>query len=128
MNQLSERAATAQHRTEELKRQLLTRVEAAGFTDESNYRSAKLQPQAIVNLDKEIREYEGQLQAARERVGRARQAAESLVKPDLAKLETEAKKARGEVEAALQSARDLESQLKNCDDYLGQLTQLQNEL
>ncbi len=126
-NQLSEQAAMAHQRAEELRRQLSARVEVAGFVDVNDYRGAKLQPQAIVNLDKEIREYEGQLQAARERVRRARQAAESLVKPDLAKLQTEAQKARDKVEAALRSARDFESQLKNCDDYLEQLTQLQNE-
>ena len=127
-NQLSEQAAATRQRAEELRWQFAERAKAEGFADVDDYHRAKLQLQDIAHLDNEIRKHEGQLQAARERAVSARQAAESLVKPNLANLQAESQRARDEVEAALQSAQDLESQLKNCDEHLEQLAQLQDEL
>lgn len=127
-NQLSELATTARQRAVEREQQLDARVKAEGFVDIDDYRQAKLLPQAIIDLDNTIREYEGQLQAAKERAERASQTAKALVKLDLVKLQTEAQYARAEVEAALQSEQELKSQAKNLDKYLKQLARVQDEL
>lgn len=127
-NQLSELATAARQRAQEIGQQLEARVKSAGFADVDDYRGAKLPAQAITNLEKEIQEYDGQLQAAKERADRAGQVAKSLLKPDLVKLQAEAQKARAKVEAALQSEQNLKSQLDNCDKHLKQLARVQDEL
>jgi len=126
-SQLSEQATVTRQRTDELRLQFTGRVNAEGFADVDDYQHAKLRPQDIAHLDNEIRAYEGQLQAASERAERAGKAAESLAKPDLAALQAQYQQAREEADTTLQSERDLASQLKNCDEWLEQLAQLQGE-
>jgi exonuclease SbcC len=127
LRQLSEQAVVERQRANESKQQFVKRAEAEGFADLDDYHRAKLRPQDIAHLDNEIRTYEGQLQASRGRADRAREAAKSLVKPDLTALEAEFQQAREEADAALRSERDLASELKTCDEWREQLVQLQDE-
>lgn len=127
LKQLSEQAVVEHQRADESKKQFIERAEAEGFADLDDYHRAKLQPQDIAHLDNEIRTYEGQLQASREYADRAREAAKSLVKPDLTALQVEYQRAREAADAALQAERDLASELKACDEWLEQLGQLQDK-
>jgi len=125
--QISEEMTKERQRAEDLKQQFLTRIKAAGFADLEDYRSAKLKPTEIKQLDTEIREYDGQLQAARERVERAIRAAESLTKPDLEKLRVDYQDARKKVEEVLQCVQALDNQERSYKRYLDQSTQVHDE-
>jgi exonuclease SbcC len=125
--QIFEQASIARQHSEEIRQKFQARIEAAGFLNLEDYRSAKLQPLSISILDKEIREYEGLLSAAREWVDRATRMAESLVKPDINKLQEEDHAARFNVEQTLGTVHQLEAEEKNCKDYIKQTTQVQKE-
>ena len=126
-NQISEQAETAKQRAEEITQRFQARIEAAGFLNLADYNSSKLQPEKIKLLDKEIREYEGQLSAAKGRVERAAQLAEGLIEPDIKKLSEEYQVARNNYEKALNTVNQLVALEKNCDEHIKQLTQVQDE-
>jgi DNA repair protein SbcC/Rad50 len=127
LKQISERTIIEGKRAEDLKQLFLERIKAAGFLDLEDYHSAKLQPPEIILLDTEIREYEGQLQAARDRVERAIQSAGSLTKPDLEKLKAEFQDARRKVDEVLKLIQALENQDESYKKNLEQLTQVQDD-
>jgi exonuclease SbcC len=126
-NQISEQAETAKQRAEEMTQGFQVRVEAAGFLQLEEYNSSKLQPDKIKLLDKEIREYEGKLSAAKGLVERATKLAEGLIEPDIKKLNEEYQVARNNYENTLNTVNQLESIEKNCDEQIKQLTQVQDE-
>ncbi len=84
-SQVAERAKDAWNQAETEKQ---TRIVEAGFADEKEYNSAARNNEARRNLDHLIRDFDGRMAAARERLERAAQAARQITAvPDMASLE-----------------------------------------
>ena len=90
----------------------------ACFFNPAELTAHKLTPPNIALLDDNIREYDGHSQAATDRLARAMQAAESLARPNLEKLETGHRDLRRKVESALQAEGNLEARRRSCERYL----------
>jgi len=127
LKESSDQMNSIRQRTEEISQQFSDRVFAAGFQDPEDYRSSKMQNLDRIALDKKIREYEGQLRAAKERVGRANKAAESLKKPDIEKLEADFQASRNKVDSTFAVVEDFKTQKTNLEQYMNQLSQVQKE-
>lgn len=104
------------------------RTVASGFTSVNDYERSKLSPQAIGNLDGEIRAYDGSLQAAKDRVERALLATHSLVKPDLEQLLAVHRQAKDDVESAVRHESELQTRLTGCDGHSARLTKIEESL
>ncbi len=128
LDQLSEQASTAKRRAEEQRNQFAERTVASGFTSVNGYERSKLSPQAIGDLDGEIRAYDGSLQAAKDRVERALLATHSLVKPDLEQLLAVHRQAKDDVESAVRHESELQTWLTGCDGHSARLTKIEESL
>ncbi len=104
------------------------RLDAAGFRDVPDYRSAKLDQKGIDRLDKAIRDYHGALKAAQDRFERAAASAVGLKEPDL----EGARRGLDEAGEALQSATahrgELNAQTLQMDKFLKELQKLAGEM
>jgi exonuclease SbcC len=125
--EIFEQASNAKQLAEGINKDFQSRIENVGFVNVEDYRSAKLPRLGINSLDSEIREYEGQLSAARERLVRATEQAKSLLEPDISKLLENENSARVDVESTLKKVHQLESEEDIYKGHIRQLTQIQKE-
>ncbi|MEW6365709.1 MAG: SMC family ATPase [Acidobacteriota bacterium] len=107
----SNAAAEARQAAEEARSDLLRRIDEAGFPSVAEYERAKKTEQQMRQLEKEIKEYEEARSAARDRVRRAREAAQGLVSPDLDALSNEADAARARVQEATREEKGIEDRI-----------------
>jgi exonuclease SbcC len=111
-----------------LRLQFRDRCLEAGFADHAAFKAAKLSDEALVALDREIRDYHVAIQAAKERLARAQSAAGDLVAPDLAQLMTADAAAQGALEATIDQAAQFAQQIKSMDAALARLADLESRL
>jgi exonuclease SbcC len=90
----------------------LKTVRAAGFTDVDDFRSAKKGPHEMDSLEQEIQTFHTSLESARDRLARAKEAADGLVPPDLEGIEKTAHEAKSRLQTALQREATLAESLK----------------
>ncbi len=128
LDQLSTQASTAKQRAEEQHSQFVERTVLSGFASVNDYERSKLSMVAIANLDREIRTFDGSLQAARERVDRARLATQSLVKPDLEQLQMAYRQAKDDVEAAVRNESELQTRIASYAGFLAKLKTIEKDL
>ncbi|MDY6851454.1 MAG: SMC family ATPase, partial [Thermodesulfobacteriota bacterium] len=98
-------------------------VKDAGFQDKSDYQKAKLSEDARRGLERGIKQFEGDLQAARQRSERAEATAKDIVSPDLPSVKKTAQLAKEDLEKALKEEATLSEQGKQIDKWLGQFNQ-----
>jgi DNA repair protein SbcC/Rad50 len=128
LNSLTEVVAKARSRVETLQAEFSKRLQAAGFTQGGAFQQAKRNAAEIDHLEEEIGRFDGALRAARDRVERARQAADRLVLPDIEALESAARQAKADLEGALRAEMDITVQLRQLDAWLGDLCKTEDEL
>jgi DNA repair protein SbcC/Rad50 len=128
LNSLTEVVAKARSRVETLQAEFSKRLQAAGFTQDGAFQQAKRNAAEIDHLEEEIGRFDGALRAARDRVERARQAADRLVLPDIEALESAARHAKADLEGALRAEMSITVQLRQLDAWLGDLCKTQDEL
>lgn len=127
LKQKNEQATLARQRADELNRQFIERITTAKFLDREDYVSAKMDSGDIVLLEQDIHNFDTLLQTAQERAESTTKAAESLTKPDLAKLVSAHQEARRLVDAALQSQENLKTQSENYENLLQQIKDVQTD-
>lgn len=98
-------------------------VKDAGFQDEPDYQKARLSGDARQGLEREIKQFEGDLQAARQRSERAAATAEGLARPDVSALQEAAQKAKDELEEALGQEASLAEKGAQIKKWLDQFNQ-----
>lgn len=100
----------------------------AGFKDASEYRAIRLNPESIDELDSEIRSYDNNFEAAKDRLKRSREAAKGLEIPDIKKLENSADKVKTEHEKLVREESKLNEQLKQIKKWSNELEKITNDL
>lgn len=90
-------------------------LKAAGFAEVDDYRSAKMGAAAIESLDLEIQTFHATLNSAKDRVSRAREAAQGLAAPDIDALEKIARDVKDRLEAALRREAALAESVKSIE-------------
>ena len=95
-------------------------VKDVGFEDEADYQKAKLPEDARRGLERGIKQFEVDLQAARERAQRAEKAAKDLVSPDLPLVKEATQTTREDLEKAFKTEAALTEQAKQIDKWLHQ--------
>ena len=104
------------------------RLTAAGFATRSDYKDAKRTPEETGRLEKEIKEFDGNLSAAKDRLVRAVQGAEGLSEPDLGKLAAALTEAENEWKQALKEGAQLEDQTGREAGWLKKLAEIEGSL
>jgi exonuclease SbcC len=107
---------------------LFERVTAAGFAAMADFQQAKRQPDRLNQLEQQISMFDKQLAAARERNNRAQVAVEQLNPPDLAGLQSGIESAKAAYETALAEHTSLAGQVKQTEQWLRRLQELQQVL
>ncbi|MFC2165776.1 AAA family ATPase, partial [Acidobacteriota bacterium] len=105
-----------------------TALKTAGFKNIEDFRNARLTPDDIDSLGKEIKTYETDYRAAEARMERARKAAENLETPDINKLEEEAEQAGDALEKVMREETMLTGEIKHIGKWLKELKQIEGEL
>lgn len=90
-------------------------LNAAGFAAVDDYRSAKMGAAAIESLDLEIQTFHATLNSAKDRVSRAREAAQGLAAPDVDALEKIARDVKERLEAAVRREAALVESVKSIE-------------
>lgn len=104
------------------------RLEAAGFPTLKEYADAKRTPEKANRLEKEIKEFDENLRAARDRLERSVKAAQGLSEPDLEKLTAALTEAENIWRQALTLGAQLKSQIKMEADWLKKLNEIEGSL
>lgn len=104
------------------------RLEAAGFSSRKDYDDAKRPQKVIIQLEKDILEFDESLGSARSRLERAAQAAEGLSEPDLDQLALSLKEAEAVWKQALALGTQLKSLAGQESEWLKKLQELEDRL
>jgi len=104
------------------------RLKEAGFSQRPDYEAAKRTTDEISRLEKEIKEFDENLGAARSRLQRAVQAAEGLKKPDLEQLKLALEEAQKGWEQAVTRGTQLQSLTGQEREWLKKLQELEAAL
>jgi len=104
------------------------RLTAAGFTALNDYQDAKRTPEETGKLEKEIKEFDGSLSAAKDRLVRAIRGAEGLSEPDLEKFAAALAEAENEWKQALKEGAQLEEQTGREAGWLKKLAEIEVSL
>ena len=104
------------------------RLKEAGFSHRQVYEAAKRTPDEISRLEKEIKEFDENLGAARSRLQRAVQAAEGLSKPDLEQLKLALTEAENGWKQAVTRGTQLQSLTGQEREWLKKLQELEAAL
>jgi exonuclease SbcC len=104
------------------------RVEELGFADELALTAAQRTPPQVVALQARIRDFDDQRAAAADRLARATQAAQGLVRADLEPLLQGLGSAEAAATQAVAFASGLQEQLSQLDAYLASLSSVAAEL
>jgi exonuclease SbcC len=106
----------------------LKRLESAGFDCLKDYEEARKKPEEIKKMEREIKGFDENRHAARDRLERAAIAAEGLAEPDMDKLSQEEVATKKEYEQLLNKEGQLQTQVKNEDESLKKLHELEGKL
>ncbi|AFM25250.1 AAA family ATPase [Desulfomonile tiedjei] len=93
-------------------------LKEAQFPDEKAFLAAKRTSEEIRLMETRIREFEGNLRAAKDRVHRADANAENLAEPDMGTLQKAAQEARKSLEEALREEVKLNEELQRVTRFL----------
>jgi exonuclease SbcC len=107
---------------------LTERLAAAGFVDLADLEAAKLPPARVTQLATEIQEHDRNLKSAADRASRASKAAEGIVAPDLAALESAARSAGEMFENAVRSQEKLANEFQSLTQMAARLAEAEAEL
>jgi exonuclease SbcC len=121
-------ARAAERQGEAQREKFAAGLREAGFESETEFHAAKRSNAEIKQLDEEIRRFEGDLQAARQRVERAQQEAENLTAPDIKALEHAADTAKRHLEQVVQEKAALVERRRQIDTWLDDLSQGRSQL
>lgn len=98
-----------------------------GFADEAAFREARRPSERVISLEREVVGFDEAHAAARDRLARARQQAEGLVRPDINALELAAAERGRQLEAALSATQTLTARVAGLDELLAALARLASE-
>jgi len=104
------------------------RLTAAGFITHDDFKDAKRTPEETGRLEKEIKEFDGNLSAASDRLERAVRGAEGLSEPDLKKFVATLTEAENDWKQALKEGAQLEDQTAREAGWLKQLAEIEGSL
>jgi exonuclease SbcC len=99
----------------------------AGFTNRQDFQIAKKALGVMEQLEKDIRQFHGNLISAEDRVKRAQKAAEGLQVPEMEGLQSVAKQAKEKLEKELGHGRDLLNEIKQIEKWMEALEKLARE-
>ncbi len=124
----TETLQTAQKHAGDEEGDLRQRLEEAGFKGFFDYTEAKRTPEEIKALEASLQKYDQDLSAARDRLRRAREAAEGLIEPDLETLGAAVTDAQAAFNQILSQETESRLQLKSEKGWLDSLSELQKSL
>jgi exonuclease SbcC len=104
------------------------RLESAGFDSLQDYEDARRTPEEIKKTEKEIKDFDEALHAARDRQARAAGAAEGLSEPDMERLVREEAAVKADYEQLLVKEGQLHSQVEEGLRSLKMLTEIEGKL
>lgn len=104
------------------------RLGSADFESLKDYQEARKTPEEIQKLEREIKGFDEDLHAARDRLARAAEAAEGLAEPDMDKLALAEAETKKEHDQLLIKEGQLQTQVKNEEDSLKNLQKLEGQL
>jgi len=104
------------------------RLTAAGFATRNDYQNAKRTPEETGRLEKEIKEFDRNLSAAKDRLVRAVQGAVGLSESDLEKLTAALTEAENEWEQVVKAGAQLEDQTAREAGWLKKLAEIEASL
>ncbi len=104
------------------------RLKSAGFDSLKDYEDARRTPEEIKKTEKEIKDFDEALHAARDRQARAARAAEGLKEPDMEKLVREEATVKTAYEQLLKKEGLLQSQVEEGLRSLEKLAELEGKL
>ncbi|QWR77530.1 AAA family ATPase [Candidatus Magnetomonas plexicatena] len=113
---------------EKLQLQFQSKIEEAGFNDTVEFQNSKLIASDIETLEREISEFFTFLQAAKNRLERAQDAAMDLSLKDIGTFENAYESARSKYEEQLKVSLDLENTHSNIGNYLSKLEKTEKEI
>ncbi|MEW6349875.1 MAG: SMC family ATPase [Thermodesulfobacteriota bacterium] len=123
-----ETRALAAERSLAQQQEFAKRLADAGFRDREQYRSVKRTKAEIDQMELRIREFDNRRSAATDRLKRAEEQAGGLEKPDIRSLQVAAKKAKEDLERALQQETSLRGSLERNAKALSDLDKAAKEL
>ncbi|QEK11430.1 SMC family ATPase [Crassaminicella thermophila] len=104
----------------------IKKLSEAGFLSYTDYEKAKKDENLRKQLEQEIKEFEGNLHAAKDRLNRAKKASEGIVMVDIVKLEKTLKNVEKEKVEALKIENTLLEKIKYNKSLLKDLVKLDN--
>jgi exonuclease SbcC len=107
---------------------LLQRIATAGFATLADFQQAKRNSDRLTELEQQTSVFDKQLAAARERRNRAQGAVEQLNPPNMADLQSGIKSAKASYETALAEYTNLTGRVKQAEQWLHRLRELQQAL
>ena len=103
-------------------------LEEHGFTDRDDYEAAKQTAEAIEKLESSVREYRESVRSAKDRLGRAEEAAKGVASPDMKLLEIKAERLGAHIEFLVKRHEYLSGRRKNTAKTIGQVQDIDNRL
>jgi DNA repair protein SbcC/Rad50 len=100
----------------------------AGSSSETWFRAAVRSPEQITALAAEIERFHGDLEAAADRLRRAREAASGLSQPDLPQLDAELRTAENQLETAVREQERLSREANQWRQWIAQANAYQKEV
>lgn len=117
----AELVASAETKAKQAAEEFAEQRGLARFSTDEDYQLAKMKPQDINALEQDIRNCEASLQAAGERLSRAREAAANLQTPEISRLESELNDAKQAAVRAIQEETGLTNELKQINKLIKDL-------
>jgi DNA repair protein SbcC/Rad50 len=118
----------AQQRVIDALKEFGLHLEANDFESEQAFQEAKKTISSINTLEAEVQRFHGDLQAAKDRFARGRQAIENLTYPEIDKLELLAEKVKEDLERSLREEATCREQLNQMDCWLKDLCNIGSQL
>lgn len=119
---------TAAGRADKEKQAFNSRMEEAGFKNQTEYEAAKRTGEEIQKLENQIKYFDERLRAVRERLTRAVQAAMDLTDPDLEKLTCALEEAETIRDQAFKREEQLKQQINQEEGWLKKLQEIEADM
>jgi len=103
---------------ETVEKEFVEKLTSAGFENESDLKNAMLEKNEILELEKELRKYNDDCAAGKERLTETEAAAKELEMPDIEFLEKESEKLQIDLKTISQQRADTQAQIKQLNTSL----------
>lgn len=112
----------------ELENKFKDQILKQGFTDEEDYRSAKLKEEEIIEIDNQIKAYNGELKSVKDRYEQILKETKDTIAVDIAELENKATLKEQEKKAASDEKAAVFSRLKQNESIVENIKELSEKI